>query len=130
MKKLAKVCYINSTYCTSSEHFIGYIQLRRTLKIILNAAIQVIKLLLLLLLKEVGRARLGESDLHPISLKTPAPQYRPTDRKKRNGKIVEDKRDKAAQANKKALTLLMKPARPTPSNTDQQDRSTGTLRGE
>ena len=128
MKKLAKVCYINSTYCTSSEHFIGYIQLRRTLKIILNAAIQVIKLLLLL--KEVGSARLGESDLHPISLTTPAPQYRPTDRKKRKGKIVEDKRDRAAQANKKALTLLMKPARPTPSNTDQQDRSTGTLRGE
>ena len=28
-------------------------------------------LLLLLLVKEVGRARLGESDLHSVSLETP-----------------------------------------------------------
>ena len=32
-------------------------------------------LLLSLLLKDVSRARLGESDQHPISPKTPAPQY-------------------------------------------------------
>ena len=32
-------------------------------------------LLLLLLLKKVDSARLGESDIHPISPKTPAPQY-------------------------------------------------------
>ena len=50
-------------------------------------------LLLLLLLKEVGSARLGESDVHPISPKTPAPQYHPIEyihRKKIKGKIVED----------------------------------------
>ena len=47
-------------------------------------------LLLLLLLKKVGSARLRESDVHPISPKTPAPQYEPIDRKKRKGKRVED----------------------------------------
>ena len=31
-----------------------------------------------------------ESDIHPISPKTPAPQFQPKDRKKRKGKIVED----------------------------------------
>ena len=56
-------------------------------------------LLLLLLLKKVGSAR----------PKTPAPQYQPIDRKKRKGKRVEDhSRDKAAQANKNALALLLK----------------------
>ena len=54
-------------------------------------------LLLLLLLKKVGSARLRESDVHPISPKTPAPQYQQTDRKKRKGKRVEDySRDRAA----------------------------------
>ena len=54
-------------------------------------------LLLLLLLKKVGSARLGESDIHPISPKTPAPQYQPIDRKERKGKRVEDySRDRAA----------------------------------
>ena len=53
--------------------------------------------LLLLLLKKVSSARLGESDIHPISPKTPAPQYQPIDRKKRKGKRVEDySRDRAA----------------------------------
>ena len=52
---------------------------------------------LLLLLKKVSIARLGETDIHPISPKTPAPQYQPIDRKKRNGKRVEDySRDRAA----------------------------------
>ena len=46
-------------------------------------------LLLLLLLKNVSSARLGESDIHPISPKTPAPQYQPVDRRKRKGKRVE-----------------------------------------
>ena len=46
--------------------------------------------LLLLLLKKVSSARLGESDIHPISPKTTAPQYQPIDRKKRKGKRVED----------------------------------------
>ena len=44
------------------------------------------RLLLLLLLKKVGSARLTESDIHLISSKTPAPQYQPIDRKKRKGK--------------------------------------------
>ena len=54
-------------------------------------------LLLLLLLKKVSSVRLRESDMHPISPKTPAPQYQPIDRKKRNWKRVEDySRDRAA----------------------------------
>ena len=53
-------------------------------------------LLLLLLLKKVSSARLGESDIHPISLKTPAPQCQPIDRKKRKGKrVVDYSRDRA-----------------------------------
>ena len=54
-------------------------------------------LLLLLLLKKVGSARMRESDKHPISPKTPAPQYiQPIDRKKRKRKIEEDySRDRA-----------------------------------
>ena len=59
-----------------------------------------------------------ESGIHPISPKTPAPQYQPIDRKKRKGKKVEDhSRDRAASANKEALALLLKYASPTPSNT-------------
>ena len=44
-------------------------------------------LLLLLLLRKVGSARLRESDIHHISPKTPAPQYQPIDRNKRKGKF-------------------------------------------
>ena len=78
-------------------------------------------ILLLLLLKKVSSARLVESDIHPISPKTPAPQYQPIDRKKRKGKRVENySRDRAAQANKEALALLLKPASPTPSKTEHQ----------
>ena len=40
---------------------------------------------LLLLLKKFGTARLGKTDLHPISPKTLAPQYQPMERKKRKG---------------------------------------------
>ena len=43
------------------------------------------------------------SDLHPVSRKTPAPQYQPIDRKKKNWKIVENKRDRAAKATKKSI---------------------------
>ena len=54
-------------------------------------------ILLLLLLKKVSSARLRESDIHPISPKTPASQYQPIDRKKRKGKTVEDySRDREA----------------------------------
>ena len=52
--------------------------------------------LLLLLLREVGNARLGESDFHPIRPKTPAPQYQPIERKKRMGNSMEDKRERVA----------------------------------
>ena len=89
-------------------------------------------LLSLLLLNDVGSARLRESDVDPMSPKTPAPQYQLIDRKKRKGKIVEDySRDRAAQANTKTLTLLLKPASPSPSNTGsarsfQRDNERGT----
>ena len=43
-------------------------------------------LLLLLLLKNIGNARPGEGDCHPISQKTPAPHYKPIEEKKRKGK--------------------------------------------
>ena len=67
-----------------------------------------ILLLLLLLLIEVGSARLRESDIHPISPKTPAPKYQPIDSKKRKVKIVEDySRDRAACANKKSIDLAL-----------------------
>ena len=52
---------------------------------------------LLLLLKKIGSARLRESDIHPISPKTQAPQDQPMEGKKRKGKRVEDySRDRAA----------------------------------
>ena len=74
---------------------------------------------LLLLLKKVGSARLRESDVHHISPKTPTSQYQRIDRKKRNGKRAEvNSRDRAAYANKEALALLLKPASPTPWNTE------------
>ena len=58
--------------------------------------------LLLLLKKKVGSARLREGDIHTVSPKTPAPQYQPIERKKRKGKRVEDySMDRAALANKK-----------------------------
>ena len=67
--------------------------------------------ILLLLLKKPGSARLRESDVHPISPKTPAPQYQPIDIKRRKGKKVENcSRERAAKSNKKALALLLKPA--------------------
>ena len=49
---------------------------------------------LLILLKKVGSARLRKSDIHPISLKTPAPQYQPIDRKKRMEKEQKKRREK------------------------------------
>ena len=53
--------------------------------------------ILSLLLKKVGSARLGESDQHPVSLKTPAPQHKPMEWKKRKGKQLKTKRDQAAR---------------------------------
>ena len=54
-------------------------------------------LLLLSLLKEVGSARLRESDMHLISPKTPAPHYQPIEGRREREKIVEDySRDRGA----------------------------------
>ena len=39
-------------------------------------------LLLLLLLQKIGNARPGEGDCHPISPKTPAPQYQPIEERR------------------------------------------------
>ena len=55
-------------------------------ELVFNSARFLLILLLLLSLKNVGSARLGESDIHPIIPKTPAPQNQPIDRKKRKGK--------------------------------------------
>ena len=49
-------------------------------------------LLVIILLKEVGSERQGESNLHLICQKTPSPQYQPIDRKERNGQKVEDEK--------------------------------------
>ena len=79
--------YINE--CGSQVRFLPTVHL--------FVAMRQLLLLLLLLLKKVGSARLRESDIHPMSPKTPAPQYQPIDRKKRKGKRVEDySRDKAS----------------------------------
>ena len=54
-------------------------------------------LIIIIIIKKRQQCKVGESDIHPISPKTPAPQYQPIDRKKRNGKKVEDySRDRAA----------------------------------
>ena len=54
-------------------------------------------IIIIILFKKVGSARLRERDVHPISPKTPSPQYQPIDRKKRKGKRVKDySRDRAA----------------------------------
>ena len=52
---------------------------------------------LLILLNEVGSARLRESFLHPVSLKTPGPQHQPLDRKMRKGKAVQKTRKKSEE---------------------------------
>ena len=50
----------------------------------------IIIIIIIIIIKNVSSARLGESDIHHISPKTPAPQYQPIDRRKRKGKRVED----------------------------------------
>ena len=62
---------------------------------------------------------------YTLTVRRPQPHNtNPIDRKKRKGKRVEDYRvedylhDRAAQANKEALALLLKPASPTPSKTE------------
>ena len=83
-----------------------------------------ILLLLLLLLKEVGSARLREGDIHPISPKAPAPQYQPINIKKKKKKIVEDySTDRAAEANRKHWPWSWNPPVPHHRIRGQQDRS-------
>ena len=62
---------LNQSFVAFLEHFLT----KNTSAFVQNIYIY------LLLLKKVGRARLGESDIHPISPKTPALQY-PTYRQK------------------------------------------------
>ena len=70
--------------------------------------------------------------VHPISPKTPAPQYQYIDKKKRKGKIAEDySRDEQLRKIKKKLALLLKPTSPTASNMGsvrlfQKDTERGT----
>ena len=74
-----------------------FINISKTNYLLINHLI-----LLLLLLKKVGSARLREFLVHPISPKTPAQQYQPIDRKKIKRKRAEDySRDRAASAIKK-----------------------------
>ena len=44
----------------------------------------IINFIILLLLKESGNARLWDSNIHQINPKSPARQYKPIERKKRN----------------------------------------------
>lgn len=70
----------------------------------------------LLLLKEVGNARLWESYLHPISPTIPDPVYQPIQRKQIKGKQTNKIRKRAAYVNEKALAQLLIAASPTPPN--------------
>ena len=53
----------------------------------------------------------------PYQSEDPSPTLPTYEGKVEKGKIVEDKKEKSNQANKKALDLLLKPANPTLSNT-------------
>ena len=55
-------------------------------------------IIITIIIKKGQQCKAGRSDIHPISPKTPAPQYQPnTNRKKRKGTRVEDhSRDRAA----------------------------------
>ena len=79
--------YINccGKSCTN-QRFLIYFKKQRNEIYVIKSVHNRILLLLLLLLKEVGNARLGERDYHPISPKTPTPQHQPIERKKRKGK--------------------------------------------
>ena len=73
---------------------------------------------IIIIIKKGRQCQAEREWIHPISPKTPAPQYQPIDRKKRNGIKVEDySRDRAAKAHKEALALLLKPTSHSPSNT-------------
>ena len=48
-------------------------------------------IIIIIIIIIIKRGRQCKADPHPISQKTPATQIQPIDRKKRKGKIVEDK---------------------------------------
>ena len=50
--------------------------------------------MIFIIIRRVGNARLRESNVHPLSLKIPAPQYQPIDRKKRKGKEKGERRER------------------------------------
>ena len=53
--------------------------------------------IIIIIIKKGRQCKAESDDVHPISPKTPAPQYQPIDRKKRKGKRLEDySRDRAA----------------------------------
>ena len=83
--------------------------------------------LLLLLLKKVGSARLRESGIHPITPKTPAPQYQPIDRKNRNGKKKTIVGIEQLRPIKKHWPCSWNPPVPHHRIRGQQDRSRGTM---
>ena len=89
-------------------------------------------MVLLLLLKVVGNARLGESDRHPISSKISAPQnVLSCMEKEEKQKILEDKIwiSCLVQYNN-SFAYSENPLLPHHRILGQQDYSTGTLRGE
>ena len=84
---------------------------------------------LLLLLFGVGCARPGESE-NTLPVERPQP-HTTNPWKEEKDKTVEDKKERADHANRKALALLLKPASPTRSNTGslrsfQRDTERGT----
>ena len=83
------VIYTSLFWCfTSTPETVIYTSSFRCFTYTPETVIYTSSLLLLLLLKTVSSSRLGESDIHPISPTTPAPQYQPIDRKKRKGERV------------------------------------------
>ena len=54
--------------------------------------------------------------MHSISVKTPTKQRKPIEENRRKRKEWKVKTERAAQVNNEALTLLLEPACPTPSN--------------
>ena len=80
----------------------------------------------------MGIARLGESDLHPISPKTPSLQYQQIERIfEEKGKTVETKRGRAARPiNSISPACSQNTSVQHHRIQGQQDCSTETLRGE
>ena len=71
---------------------------------LLHVTANIIIIIIIIIIKR-GRQCKAETEWYtPYQSEDTASQYQPIDRKKRNGKIVEDySRDRAAQANKKSI---------------------------